>query len=104
MALSDPFGLATCLLYISDGLLECTPDNPQNSPVRIPVTSGNNGYASELRAQCDAEVRELVMPIAERYPEVYGSVSADGLCATPTRIEARVRALIKGIDRHELRP
>jgi len=39
----DPLGLASCTYSISGGRLVCVPDSPANSPVDIPVASGNNG-------------------------------------------------------------
>jgi RHS repeat-associated protein len=38
----DPLGLASCTFTMSTGRLVCTPDNPANSAVDIPVASGNN--------------------------------------------------------------
>jgi RHS repeat-associated protein len=38
----DPKGLASCIFYISSGLLVCDPSDPANSRVVIRVASGNN--------------------------------------------------------------
>ncbi|MHA6831282.1 tlde1 domain-containing protein [Ralstonia pseudosolanacearum] len=45
----DPLGLASCTYSISGGRLVCVPDNPTNSPVDIPVASGNNGGGSQCK-------------------------------------------------------
>jgi RHS repeat-associated protein len=46
---TDPWGLASCKLTMSEGRLACTPSNPQNSAVDIPVASGNNGDGQQCR-------------------------------------------------------
>ncbi|WP_155518372.1 RHS repeat-associated core domain-containing protein, partial [Ralstonia solanacearum] len=45
----DPLGLASCTYSISGGRLVCVPDNPSNSPVDIPVASGNNGGGMQCK-------------------------------------------------------
>jgi RHS repeat-associated protein len=45
----DPLGLASCTFTMSTGRLVCTPSNPQNNPVNIPVASGNNGGGQQCR-------------------------------------------------------
>uniref|UniRef100_UPI000F610B44 RHS repeat-associated core domain-containing protein n=1 Tax=Sulfuriferula thiophila TaxID=1781211 RepID=UPI000F610B44 len=45
----DPRGLAQCKLTFSTGRLACTPDDPSNTAVDIPVASGNNGGGMQCR-------------------------------------------------------
>jgi RHS repeat-associated protein len=45
----DPRGLASCTFSMSTGRLVCTPANQGNSPVDIPVASGNNGGGQQCR-------------------------------------------------------
>jgi len=46
---TDPLGLASCTFTMSTGRLVCTPWNPQNTPVDIPVASGNNSGGQQCR-------------------------------------------------------
>ncbi|QWP77213.1 RHS repeat protein [Lysobacter sp. K5869] len=47
----DPLGLANCTLIFArgEGRLQCTPDNPGNAAVDIPVASGNNGGGTNCK-------------------------------------------------------
>jgi hypothetical protein len=48
---ADPFGLAACYLIFNNGKgrLMCFPQNPGNSPVDMPVASGNNGGGTQCK-------------------------------------------------------
>jgi type VI secretion system secreted protein VgrG len=46
VGLVDPLGLAACVFTIPTGRLVCTPANPQNAAVDMPVASSNNGVVS----------------------------------------------------------
>jgi RHS repeat-associated protein len=61
----DPFGLAKCTLvfYLGQGELRCYPDNPQNAPVSIPVSSGNNGAGLSCKNNPDCEAKNNRGPI-----------------------------------------
>jgi len=61
----DPLGLATCVEYIADGWMQCYPDDPQNSPVGIPVASGNNGAGQQCKNNPDCENLQSQGPIPE---------------------------------------
>lgn len=52
---ADPFGLATCTFYVTQGWLLCWPDQPGHDAVSIPVASGNNGSGMRCKnnPSCD---------------------------------------------------
>jgi len=62
----DPLGLAQCALVFlnGNGSLQCTPDDPSNAPVNIPVASGNNGGGENCKnnPECQAEVGRGPIP------------------------------------------
>jgi RHS repeat-associated protein len=57
---ADSLGLAQCTLVFSGGkgYMQCVPDNPDNSPVGIPVASGNNGGGMDCKN--NPECQDLV--------------------------------------------
>lgn len=61
----DPSGLAQCTLVFSNGSaqLSCVPDNPQHSPVNIPVASGNNGDGTNCKNNPSCESQPNRGPI-----------------------------------------